>query len=148
MFEESMTAVDSAGVSDAVKQTQQRNHIYRLALVAIARGSLDLGRELALDYRREVSQFEDPFEVQRQFELSGEIALADNEPATALTRLALADQSNPRILLLEARAHLANGNSAEARAAAQSIVAFNQPRMDFAIYWRQARKLLDQLPAE
>jgi outer membrane protein assembly factor BamD (BamD/ComL family) len=73
----------------------------------------------------------DPYRAQRHFQ-----HLAD---------LRQANQQNPQVLLLEARAHSQSGDKEAARATCEQVVDFNQLSVNLAYVREQARDLLESL---
>ena len=72
------------------------------------------------------------FERQLSRQLDGMVALARGKPKAALFELANANQQNPQVLLLNARAFAAAGDREAARAACRQVIDFNQLNFNLA----------------
>jgi len=146
-FEQSVAMMDGSDATDDIKETVHRNHIADSVRVALSRGELEEAAELADAYRTEVARHNVRIEVQQSRELDGLIALASGEPQAALFELANANQQNPRVLFLNARAFAAAGDRQAARAACRDVINFNQLNFNLAFVRGQARAMLDELDA-
>ena len=69
------------------------------------RGDLDTAKARLASYTEQVAMHNVPGEIRSQHELAGMIALAEDDYATALTELGLANQRDPRVLFMMAQAH-------------------------------------------
>ena len=110
--------------------------------IAVALGDVVLAREKANEYVRKIALFEGPSELRQASALIGEIEIAEGDYAAAIDSLAQADQSNPRILWLQALASQKIGDLETARGFAEEIVHFNEPVYGFALYFDRARELM------
>jgi len=144
-YEASVEVMKTSDATDDVKRATERNHAYDMARVALERGDVAAASELAASYREAVSVHNIRFEVRQSHELGGRLALAEGEPEMALADLGQANQQNPQVLLLEARAHLKSGDTAAARATCERVVDFNQLNVNLAYVREQARDLLESL---
>ncbi len=73
------------------------------------------------------------------------MALARGTPQIALSVFEQANQQNPRVLLLEARAQSAAGDDEAARAMCEQVIDFNQLNVNLGYVREQARDLLETL---
>jgi hypothetical protein len=73
------------------------------------------------------------------------IAIARNEMETAIADLEQANQQDPQIWLLKARAHAAMGDVDGARLACEHIINFNQLNFNLAYVRTIAREMLQSL---
>lgn len=137
----SLEATDRADVSDYVKASVRRNHLYREARMAAARGDLDLARSKAAEFRRAVQVLRDPFEVKRSHQLDAEIAVAEGDFDAALSELAQADDALPIVLYLRALAERGKGNTAASRELAKRLLEFNEPTYGWAAFYQRANEL-------
>jgi tetratricopeptide (TPR) repeat protein len=118
---------------------------YDLARIAVWNADVAGATELARAYRQEVSAHNIRFEVQRTHELDGMIAFAEGDVEAALSHFEQANQQDPQIWLLKARAYAADGDDAAARAACEHVIDFNQLNFNLAYVRSLARDLLDTL---
>lgn len=144
-YEASVDMMLSSDATDEVKKATERNIVFDLARVALWRGDLAAATELAADYREAVAEHDIRFEVQQSHELDGMVALAEGDNDTALVQLAQANQQNPEVLMLTARARAAAGDVAAARQACQRVIDFNQLGFNLAYVRNNARRLLAEL---
>jgi hypothetical protein len=86
---------------------------------------LGSARPRAVAYTEQVAAKKLPFEVRRQHELAGLIALADKQYAAAAGELAQANQRDPRVLYHAALALQGAGDAKAARAMAARAADFN-----------------------
>lgn len=144
-YEASVEMLKTSDATDDVKLAGERNHTYDMARVALDRGDMAVASELAASYREAVNGPNIRFEVQRSHELGARLALAHGAPDVALAKLYQANQQNPRVLMLEARAHSQLGDKEAARAACEQVVDFNQLSVNLAYVRGQARDMLESL---
>ena len=144
-YEASVEIMIASDATDDVKRATERNHAYDMARVALDRGDVAVASELAASYREAVSVHNIRFEVRQSHELGGRLALAQGDPNMALADLGQANQQNPQVLLLEARAHSQSGDKEAARATCEQVVDFNQLSINLAYVREQARELLENL---
>jgi tetratricopeptide (TPR) repeat protein len=144
-YEASVEIMNTSDATGDVKRATERNHAYDMARMALVRGDVAVASELAVSYRKAVSVHNIRFEVWQSHELGGRLALAQGDPKTALADLRQANQQNPQVLLLEARAHSQSGDKEAARATCEQVVDFNQLSVNLAYVREQARDLLESL---
>jgi len=137
--------IQSSDVTDEVKEAAARNQKYDLARVALWQGDLATASELANAYREAVEIHGVRFEVQRTHELDAMIAIAESDLDDAIAHLERANQQDPQIWLLKARAHAAKGDTEKARQACQHVIDFNQLSINLAFVRNPARELLESL---
>jgi superkiller protein 3 len=125
-FASAVQAIEKADVPEGVKEATRRNHLYSQALVALATGNLAAAKEKSAEYHAAVQGPAVPFEQRQDHELLGRIALAEGNGAEAVAHLTQANQQDPRVLLLIARAHEAGGDQAAAADMLRQAVEFNQ----------------------
>ena len=125
-FASAVVAIEKADVPEGVKEATRRNHIYNQALVALAAGDLAMAKEKSAEYHAAIQGPAVPFEQRQDHELLGRIALAEGNAAEAVAHLTQANQQDPRVLLLIARAHEARGDAAAAADMVRQAAEFNQ----------------------
>jgi hypothetical protein len=124
-----------------VKEAARRNNLYQEALVAIREGDLATAKSKADEYKKQVDVQKVPFEIQQTHELAGRIALAENQPAVAVSELQQASQQDPRILWALSRGYEAKGDAAQAKALAEKTANFNQLNFGLGYVRGEARKV-------
>ncbi|MGH7566131.1 MAG: tetratricopeptide repeat protein [Gemmatimonadota bacterium] len=125
-FVRSVEEIEKADVPEGVKEATRRNHLYNEALVALAAGDLGRAKEKAAAYHTAVQAPAVPFELRQDHELMGRIALAEDNGSEAVTHFGLANQQDPRVLLLMARAYDVSGNDQAAADMVRQAAEFNQ----------------------
>ena len=147
-FVEAVQLMGDADVPEEVKENTRRNFLYWKARIETERGRYaDAERHLAA-YREQVARRQIPFEERRVHELAGAIALGRGDVRTAIEELAAANQQNPRVLYLSARAHLAADDLARATELAERAANFNGFGLNYAFVRRPAQQLLAELRAQ
>jgi tetratricopeptide (TPR) repeat protein len=144
-YQAQLEMMRSSDATDEVKEATARNMQYDLARIAVWNADVAGATELARAYRQEVSAHNIRFEVQRTHELDGMIAFAEGDVEAALSHFEQANQQDPQIWLLKARAYAADGDDAAARAACEHVIDFNQLNFNLAYVRSLARDLLDTL---
>jgi tetratricopeptide (TPR) repeat protein len=150
-FIDAVTLVGNAGVPEEFKETTQRNFLYWKTRVELDKGNLGGARSELDSYREQVELRQNPGELRLVHQLEAEIALADGDPRKALQHLSQANQQDPRILYLTARAHQAAGDVNQARELATRAAAFNELAIGTALVKGPAEDLqneLDGVPAD
>jgi tetratricopeptide (TPR) repeat protein len=144
-YQAQIEMMQSSEVTDEVKEAAARNQKYDLTRVALWKGDLDTASELADAYRDAVEIHNVRFEIQRTHELDAMIAIAENGLDAAISHLERANQQDPQIWLLKARAYAALGDVEGARLACEQVVSFNQLSFNLAFVRNTARELLESL---
>jgi tetratricopeptide (TPR) repeat protein len=141
-------SVEMAARSDAteeVKEAVERNLAFDMARVALWKGDVAVASELAAGYSVDVEVHNIRFEVQRSHELNAMVALAEDNPDDALIQLEQANQQNPQVWLLKARAFAAIGDVDSARMACQQVINFNQLNVNLGLVRNTASEMLESL---
>ncbi|MFT3914692.1 MAG: tetratricopeptide repeat protein [Anaeromyxobacteraceae bacterium] len=136
-FEAAVKAMEGAKVEEPVKEGVRRNHRFFAGWVAAVKGDLAAARKHADAYRAAATAKGLPFELRRVHELDGHLALLGKDPARAAAELRQANQNDPYVLALLARALEGAGKPAEARAAWREAAAYNE--IGFPISWAFVR---------
>jgi len=144
-YQAQLEMMRSSDATDEVKDATARNLKYDLARIAVWNADIARATELASEYRQEVSDYNIRFEVQRTHELDGMIALARGDEEGAISHFEQANQQDPQIWLLKARAYAATGDAEKARSACEHVIDFNQLNFNLAYVRSLARELLDTL---
>ncbi|HET6361108.1 MAG TPA: tetratricopeptide repeat protein [Gemmatimonadota bacterium] len=141
-FASAVEAIEKADVPEGIKEATRRNHIYNEALVALAANDLAKAKERAAAYHTAVEGPAVPFELRQDHELMGRIALAEGRGAEAVAHFEQANDQDPRVLLLTARAHDAAGNETAAAELIRQVADFNQLSFPLSYVRAEARETL------
>lgn len=144
-YEAAAEMMETSDAPEDIKDAVRRNNIFDRAQLALAANDLETAAGLAADYREAVDLHNVRFEVQLSRQLDGLVALASGEPKAALFELAHANQQNPQVLLLNARAFSAAGDREATRAACLQVINFNQLNFNLAYVRGTARTMFEEL---
>ncbi len=144
-YEKSVETMDGADVPDEVKEATRRNHLYDAARVALASEDIATARTKTETYGEQVLIHNILFEVRQHHELMGMIALHEEDYETAIAEFAQANQLNPQVLLMSAKAHHHAGHDEEARALLEQAANFNQLSFNYAYVRTKAQKMLSEM---
>lgn len=144
-YRESVAMIASSEATDDVKEAATRNLISERARIALERGETTIAAGLTADYASATKAHGINFELQQARELAARVALAAGDPRKALFELAHANQQDPEVLLLNARAFAAAGDPEAARAACRQVVEFNQLNANLAFARPTAHRMLAEL---
>src|SRR5262245_27671413 len=139
-YSEAVNLIDGSQLPEQVKAAAKRNNLFEEARVAVAKNDLVTAKAKAAEYQRQVEPRRAPFEVRQQHELAGLIAMAEKRYPTAVEELGQANQREPRVLLLMARATQATGNNERAAALANKAAHFNELSFNFAYVKNKASR--------
>ncbi len=142
MYAKSIEAIEQADVADEVKENAKRNILFDRARAALAQGDLDGAKATAASYGERVAARQIPFEVRQHHELMGLIALEEGDHAGAAAHLEQANQQNPEVLFLLARAHHGQGNADAARDYCDQAASFNALSSTYAYIRAEAQEML------
>ncbi len=142
-FSEAVAMIEQAAVSDEVKEGTRRNHLFNQGRVAVFSDHLDDAANRLDDYKSAVAAKNIPFEVRRTHELAGMLALHRKDPETAATELAQANQLDPWVLYLQAKARQATGDDQGMRDFATRAADWNQLNLNLAFVKSKAAHLLE-----
>ncbi len=142
-FAEAVAMIEEADVSDDVKAGTRRNHLFNQGRVGVHSGDLDAAAARLEEYKAAVAEKNIPFEVRRTHELAGMLALHSDDPETARAELAQANQLDPWVLYLQARACQHAGDEEGMRAFAAQAAGWNQLNLNLAFVKSKAEHLLE-----
>ena len=147
-FAKAVETVDGAAVPEETKDGFRRNHLFFVGRTAAANGDLAAARTNADAYRARATAKGLPFEVRRSHELDGLVALGEKDWKKAIAELAQADDQDPYVWTLRARAQEGAGNAREAREAWRRAADYNEivNPLSWAFVRAEARKALKSLP--
>ena len=140
-YAEAVKLIDGSQLPEQVKAATRRNNVFEEARVAVAKNDLATARAKATEYQRQIEPRRAPFEVRQQHELAGLIAMAEKRYAMAMEEFGQANQRDPRVLLLMARAAQAAGNNERASAFANKAAHFNELSFNFAYVKNKASRI-------
>ncbi len=142
MYARSIEAIEQAEVAMEIKENAKRNILFDEARVALAQGDLDSARATAEAYGEQVTAKQIPFEMWQHHELMGWIALEEGDHAGAAAHLEQANQQNPQVLYLLAKAHNGQGNADAAREYYDKAANFNALSGTYAYVRQDAQEML------
>lgn len=144
LFQKAVDEVAYADIPEEVKEATRRNHHYTAALIGLATGDLQSAKKHAGAYQEAVRAHQVPFEVRRNHELLGRIALAVGDNEGALEHFSHANQQDPRVLYAMAEAYQGKGDQAAADEMAEQAANFNQLNFALSYVRDDARKMVAQ----
>ena len=139
-YDEAVKIMDASQLPEPVKAATKRNHLFEETRVAVAKNDLATAKSRATEYNQQIQPRRAPFEVRQQHELGGLIALAEKRYPAAVEELGQANQRDPRVLLLMARAAQGAGNNERAAALANKAAHFNELSFNFAYVKNKASR--------
>jgi len=146
-YGEAVRAIELAAVPDEVKEATRRTYLYHLAEVALAGGDLETAAARIDTYRAATDDIDLPFEIRRGEELTGRLALAREDYATALAHLEQANQQDPRVLYWTALACRGVGDRKRAVHLSYRAANWNSLGLNYAFIYHRARALVEELDA-
>ena len=147
-YRRGLELMEKADVNDDVKETARRNFLYHEARAAIVSGDLATAAAKSKEYGSAVATRGVSNEMLRAKELLGRLALARGRAQAATEHFQQANQQDPMVLLMSARAYQAAGKLDRARAMAAEAANFNQLAPSFAYVQKPAQTLLLELGAD
>jgi len=139
-YSEAVKMIEDSQLPEQVKAATKRNNLFEEGRVAVAKNDLTTAKARAAEYQRQVESRRAPFEVRQQHELAGLIAMAEKRYPAAMEELGQANQRDPRVLLLIARAAQAAGNNERAATFANKAAHFNELSFNFAYVKNKASR--------
>jgi tetratricopeptide (TPR) repeat protein len=139
-FRWSVEEIEKADVPVGVKEATKRVHLYNEGLVALARGDLATAKAKSAAYHAAVQEPAVPFELRQDHELLGRIALEEGNAAEAIAHFGRANQQDPRVLVLTARAQRAAGDAQAAEELLRQAAEFNQLSFPLSYVRGEARE--------
>lgn len=145
-YQRAMEVVQTSDLTAEVKDNNQRGFLFNAARVAIKKNDLTTARIQAAKFRHQIMDIDNPFQTRLAHELTGQIALAANDPEKALTELRQANQQNPYNLYRMARACQAGGDLKQAVEWCEKAAQFNAlNNLNYAFIRHRAQQYRDQL---
>jgi len=125
VFTRAIEIIEGSDLSDPVKVNNQRNYMYNMGRVHVARGDLDDAKAIAQELLQAAGDAGNTFQVRQAYELKGIIALEERDYTAAIAALGGANQQNPYNLYRIALAYDGLGNLEEAKLMAERAANFN-----------------------
>ncbi len=142
-FAEAVAMIEQAEVSDDVKEGTRRNHLFNEGRVAVYREDFDEAAAKLDEYKSAVAAKSIPFEIRRSHELAGMLALHRHDPETAAAELGQANQQDPWVLYLQAKACQQAGDTEGFRTFAAKAAGWNQLNLNLAFVKSKAEHMLE-----
>lgn len=124
-YKEQVATIDKAEVPAQVKDATHRQVLFEEARVALARKDGAAAKAKAAAYAAAVAVKKIPFEVRQSHELAGQIALEEKSYPAAVAELQQANDQDPRVLYLLARALQGAGDAQKAKEVGAKAADFN-----------------------
>ena len=140
-FASSIEAIEKADVPEGIKEATRRNHLYNEALVALGAGDLGRAKEKAGAYHTAGQGPAVSFELRQTTTSSWEDRARRGYGSEAVTHLGMANQQDPRVLLLMARAYEASGDAQAAADLIRQAAEFNQLSFPLSYVRGEAREM-------
>jgi len=131
-YSEAVKVMENSQLPEPLKAAARRNQVFEEARVAVAKNDLATAKSKATEYEQQIQVRRAPFELRQQHELAGLIALAEKRYGAAMAEFEHANQRDPRVLLLMARATQGSGSTEAAAALANKAAHFNELSFNFA----------------
>lgn len=144
-YREVVATMEGAAVGAEIKAATRRGDLLAQARVALARGAHQEAAALAERYRSAVQAEGGTTEAWSAQGLLGEVAIASGRFAQAAARLDRANQEDPLVWLLKAKARAGLGDHSGAVSACRRAADYNAIDLRFAFVRRRALWLMDQL---
>ena len=132
-FQKAVAMTLRSGATAEVKEAAQRNALYDLGRVAVARGDLEQARELGQQDRQQVEVAQIPLELWQRSELDGLILAAGGDWPGAAAALEQANQQDPRVLFALSRTLAGGGDAEAADAACRRVLEFCQLNLNYGL---------------
>jgi tetratricopeptide (TPR) repeat protein len=139
-YREALAVMEKADVPEEFKAAARRNTIFEEGRVAVLTGDVATAKARLAEYAAAVKVKRQPFEIRQQHELAGLIALAEKRPADGVAEFEKANQQDPRVLYLLARALQAAGDGNRARSMANRAGNLNTLNFNNAYVRAKARQ--------
>ena len=141
-FTRSLELVEKSSLSQDVKEDTRLADQYNRGRVALARGDYAAAGTAAEAYAKGAEARHNLFRVRQAHELTGRIALAQNQYDQAIAHLGQANQQDPAVLYSTALAFKAKGDASKAKeVAAEAANANILPLVSYAFVRDEARRM-------
>ena len=141
-YERSLQLIQSASVSQEIKDRAALQHHFNLAVVAIGKNDFAGAKTHAEEFRKGAEATNNPVQVKLSHQLNGTLALAEKKYDDAITELKQANDQNPRNLYRLCQAYQAKGDAATAQDYCTRAANFyGLPLLDYALIRTKAQKM-------
>jgi tetratricopeptide (TPR) repeat protein len=141
-FDRSLQMMESASLSQAIKDNAKLQHYFNLTVLALAKKDSAAAKSNAQEFRAGADASKNPGQVKLSHELAGRLALANKDYDTAISELEQANDQDPRNLYRLSQAYQAKGDLARAQDLCTKAAAFNSlPQLNYAFIRRKAQKV-------
>jgi tetratricopeptide (TPR) repeat protein len=140
-FDRSLQLIESADVSQEIKDNAKLIHYYNLAGLDISKKDLAAAKQEADEFRQGAASSKNPATMKLSHELDGRIALAQKDYDKAIAELEQSNLQDPRNLYRLSAAYQAKGDTAKAKEYLVKVTEFNPlPQLPYAFIRVQAQK--------
>jgi tetratricopeptide (TPR) repeat protein len=144
-YERALKHREQAEINDANKAQARRTHLFKTAIAAMVTSDGEKATALMAKYKSAAEQDGTAAERRRVHEHAGYLAIMNEDDATAMAELALADSFDPVVLYWSAVANKNVGNNEKAIELATRAVTRNTLSGNLPFYRSEALRLLDEL---
>jgi tetratricopeptide (TPR) repeat protein len=145
-FDASLSLIEGSPLAKEVKENAALIHHYNVAKVRLLKEDIASATEEAEKFKDGAERGKNRNQIRLAFELSGMIAMHQNDHAQAVDQLMKANQQDPNVLYNLALALKASSRTDEAREYATRAARFYAlPQMNYAYVRRLAEKLIAAL---
>ncbi len=134
-----------ADINAARKAQAKRTHLFKTAIAAMISGDNETATDLVAKYKRAAEENGTSFERRRVHEHAAYLAMLNENNATVVAELALADKLDPIVLYWSAVANRDAGNNGKARDLAYRAAHRNTLSANLPFFRADALRLLDEL---
>jgi len=146
-YQAALSHRQDADINEANKAQAKRTHLFKTALAAMVRNETETATSIAEKYKSAAEQDGTFLERQRIHEHAGYLAIMNDDNATGMAELALANDLDPIVLYWSAVANKNAGNNESARQLALRAVNRNTLSGNLPFFRAEALQLLEELSA-
>jgi len=141
-FDRSHDMIESSSLSKEIKDNATLLHYFNMTGIAIGKKDLASAKTQAEAYLKGAEASKNPAQMKQAHELSGRIALAQNDYDKAISELQQANLQDPRNFYRLSLAYQAKGDSAKAGEYCKKAAEFNSlPLLPYAFIRTKAQKM-------
>lgn len=144
-YEDAFGHRQKANINDANKAQAKRTHLFKTAIAAMINDDVETATDLVTKYKRAAEENGTAFERRRVHEHAGYLAMLNEDNATVMAELALANNLDPIVLYWSAVANKNAGNIEKARDLANRAANRNTLSANLPFFRADALRLLDEL---
>ena len=143
-YDRALSLRQAADVNDAIKAQAGRTHLFKSTIAALVRDEIETATGMVNDYRAQAEAGGNRFERRRVHELTGYLALSNEDNEAAIAALGQANQLNPVVLYFTAVAYKNAGNTDQAAVFADKAANKNTLSPNLPFFRTEALKLLSE----